>query len=274
MAEIREVTRLEKESKKRQFFLEMWRGGNLRRSLLTIGAICIHSAQGSSYLTIYTTYYLGIAGVQDPFGYSILVTAMGILGVVSSMFVVRHMGRRTILLFGAAICGLTQLAAAIGWVTNPGTLAIGKLLVAMICLFTFGYTATAPYAWLVGSELPSLVLRSATYGVASSCNFVLNFLGTYSAPFFINPAANPGWGATYGFIWFGSNLIVAIFVWFCLPETKDRTLEEIDELFEAKVSPRKWKHYETVKTKAIASRAVGEKQEVEVVEHAADQPAV
>ena len=148
------MTRLENSMKRKGVYLELWRGKNLRRTLLAIATITIHSAQGSSWATIYTTYYLAMANIADPFGYSILVTAMGIIGVLCSMFVVRHMGRRTILLIGAFSCGLTQLAPAIAWSVAPNTMATGKALVAFICLFIFSYTATAPYAWLAVSVHP------------------------------------------------------------------------------------------------------------------------
>jgi MFS transporter, SP family, sugar:H+ symporter len=39
-----------------------------------------------------------------------------------------------------------------------------------------------------------------------------------------------------------------IFVFFFVPETKDRTLEEIDEMFEARVPARKFKGYVCVKS--------------------------
>jgi MFS transporter, SP family, sugar:H+ symporter len=44
-----------------------------------------------------------------------------------------------------------------------------------------------------------------------------------------------------GYIWLGSNLITAIFVFFCLPETHRRSLEDIDEMFYNKVPVRKFK---------------------------------
>lgn len=45
------------------------------------------------------------------------------------------------------------------------------------------------------------------------------------------------------YIWFGSNVILFVFTYFLLPETRDRTLEEIHEMFEAELPARKFKSY-------------------------------
>ena len=44
--EIRGSIREEKEQNKKALFLEMWRGTNLRRTLLSIAVICFHAANG------------------------------------------------------------------------------------------------------------------------------------------------------------------------------------------------------------------------------------
>lgn len=49
----------------------------------------------------------------------------------------------------------------------------------------------------------------------------------------------------YGWIWTGSNFIAAIFFYLFLPETKNRSLEEIDELFENRVSVKGFNTYHT-----------------------------
>ena len=64
----------------------------------------------------------------------------------------------------------------------------------------------------------------------------------FTAPYFINPASL-NWGPKYGYIWVPSCLIAAAFVWFCLPEVKGRTLEEIDEMFEKRLPARKFRTY-------------------------------
>ena len=52
-------------------------------------------------------------------------------------------------------------------------------------------------------------------------------------------------------------MILAVFVWFFLPETRDRTLEEIHEMFEAKVPARKFKTYVCVGVEGYAAEAAG-----------------
>lgn len=242
----------------KHLWIEMWRGTNRRRSLLSIAVICFHCANGSSWVNIYTTFFLSVAGVKEAFAYSIMITCMGLIGVIASILIVRRIDRRVILLIGVGACGLCQLSFAIAWTAAPATVDTAKVVVAFISLFTFFYVAYAPYAWLLGGELPSNHLRAHTYGVATALNFLGNWLGVFTAPYFINPASL-GWSAKYGYIWFGSNVIVFLFTWAYIPETRDRTLEEINEIFEAKVPARKFKSYVCVGTEAVREAVVEEK---------------
>lgn len=67
----------------------------------------------SSWVNIYPTYYLEIAGVRDPFGYSVMMTCMGVLGVLFSVFFVCHVDRCVIMLVGAFARGVCQLVQTI-----------------------------------------------------------------------------------------------------------------------------------------------------------------
>lgn len=56
---------------------------------------------------------------------------------------------------------------------------------------------------------------------------------------------NPGdWnmGGKAAFVWMGTDALMILWAWFRLPETKDRSLSELDVLFENKVPTRKFKH--------------------------------
>jgi len=199
-----------------------------------------------------------MAKVSDPFTMSIVVNIIGIFGVFLSLFSIRMVDRRTQIMVGTAFCGIAQLIAAAVYTASPGTVSSGQVLIAMSAIYNFFYCSTiSPYCWTVGAELTSQRLRSYTIGVGSAINFLLAWVITFTAPYFINPSAL-NWGAKYGWIWFGSCLIMFIWMFFFLPETKDRTLEELDELFEAKIPARKFKSYVCVKTRAIMEHGAAE----------------
>jgi SP family sugar:H+ symporter-like MFS transporter len=93
-----------------------------------------------------------------------------------------------------------------------------------------GYNGmVSSYAWLCGGEFPSQRLRSFTFGIAASVGFFGAWLTTFTAPYFINPDAL-NWGPKYGYIWAPSCVIGALWTYFYLPEVKNRTFEEIDEM--------------------------------------------
>lgn len=58
----------------------------------------------------------------------------------------------------------------------------------------------------------------------------------------------------YGYIWAPSCFIAAIWVYFFLPEVKGRSLEEIDEMFLAKVPARRFRKYECTGQAALESK--------------------
>ena len=239
-------------------FMDLWKGVDRRRTVLSLCVVAIHAGSGSQFLINYGTYFFTMAGVRDPFTMSIASNVVGIGGVFLSLFSIRLVGRRTQLLIGTSCCGLAQLVAAAVYTANPGTKSSGQVLTAMSAIYNFFYCATiSPYAWTVGAELTSQRLRSYTIGLGSAINFLLAWAITFSAPYFIN-LANLNWGAKYGWIWFVSCFIMVAWMFFFLPETKDRTLEELDELFEAKVPARKFKSYQCVKTRAVMEHGAAE----------------
>lgn len=148
-----------------------------------------------------------------------MITCMGLLGILSSFFWAERLDRRVIFMIGVAVCGLAQLGFAIAWTVTPGTETAGKTVVGLIAIFTFFYTAfgrlvrmfpdlwwetsdvssllLGPYAWMVGAEYPNNHLRAHTFGLATALNFLGNWVGIFTAPYFINPASL-GWSAKYG----------------------------------------------------------------------------
>lgn len=147
-------------------------------------------------------------------------------------------------------------------------------------VYIVGYNGmVATYAWLCGAEFPSQRLRSYTFGLATSIGFFGAWLAAFTAPYFINPDSL-NWGPKYGYIWFPSCLIGAIWTFFFLPEVQNRTFEEIDEMvcnpilvkhlekapkntdkltkFEARLPARKFRQYKCIGSVAAVAAAAQE----------------
>ncbi|KAF2183949.1 general substrate transporter [Zopfia rhizophila CBS 207.26] len=240
-----------------------------RRTILAVCAVTLQAASGSMFIIAYKAYFFAMAKVSDPFAMTNVLSTIGLLAIIANSLIIVRFGRRRVLLMtGLLCCGILQLIIAIAYEKQPGTRTIGKVLVALSCLYMFSYNGMiATYAWLAGGEIPTQRLRSYTFGLAAAVGFLGAWLTTFTAPYFINPASLD-WGPRYGFIWFPSCVIAATWVFFFLPEVKGRTLEEIDEMFEARLPARKFANYKCVgvlNTLDAEARRSIEKEKVQVL---------
>ncbi|RFU29316.1 hypothetical protein B7463_g7021, partial [Scytalidium lignicola] len=228
-------------------FMDMFKGANLRRTLLCYAMIACQSASGIWFLIAYQTYFLQIAGITKSFQFSIMNTCIGFLGVNVGMYAMRHwIGRRTINIIGAVACGLCQLATAVSWTVKPNSQSTGNVLVAFTAVFFFFYNGCVGAAsYPVATEVVSSRLRTWTVGTATSIGYILAWLVGFCTPYFINPT-DLNWGPQYGYIWFGSNALCVVFFIFFLPEMKGRSLEELDEIFEARVATWEFSKYQCI----------------------------
>ncbi|KAJ5788177.1 Maltose permease [Penicillium paradoxum] len=218
-----------------------------RRTILAVASVTVQAACGAMYMIAYGTYFFEMANVGNAFENSCILTAVGVVAILINISLITHVGRRRIFLTtGLVICGFSQLIVAAVYTVHPGTESTGKAIVGLSVVFILGYNGMiSTYAWLSGGELPSQRLRSYTFGLAAAVGFLGAWLTTFTAPYFINPDSL-NWGPKYGYIWFPSCLITAAFIFFYLPEVKDRTLEEIDEMFEKRLPARKFSSYKCV----------------------------
>ena len=254
----------ERDNIKGSAWVDMFRNPvDRRRTLLSVGAVSVQAACGVMFMLAYGTYFFEMANVGSPFENSCILVAVGVVAIVIDLFIMAPFGRRRIFLTaGLIFCYFFQLIIAAVYTVAPATPQTGRVIVAFSVLYIFVYNgAICPFSWLAGGELPSQRLRSYTFGLAASIGFLGAWLATFTAPYFINPSAL-NWEPKYGYIWFPSGLLAAAFVFFYLPEAKDCTLEELDEMFEARVPARKFRGYQCIikekaeKTVAIEQGAI------------------
>ncbi|KAM0099926.1 hypothetical protein ACP6JE_005474 [Aspergillus fumigatus] len=163
--------------------------------------------------------------------------ATGVAGIFEFVFTipavlwVDNIGRKKILIaggIGMAVCHFI-VAGIIGTYSgefeNHKGAGWAAVVFVWIFIINFAY-AWGPVAWIVVSEVFPLSMRAKGVSIGGSSNWLNNFaVGLSTSPFIE--------ASDYGtFIFFGLvTTIGVLYVWFLVPETKGRTLEEMDELF-------------------------------------------
>lgn len=245
-------------------YLDLFRNPvDRRRTTIAVCALTSQAASGAMFVISYGTYFFEMANVGNAFENSCILTGVGVAALLATVLLITKFGhRRLMMLTGFTLCGISQLCIAIVYTLYPNTESSGKALVGMSVLYIVAYNSmVAPYSWLSGGELSSQRLRSHTFGTATAMGFFFAWLTTFTAPYFINPDSL-NWGPKYGYIWAGSSAVAALWVFFFLPEVKDRTLEEINEMFEARVPAREFHTYRCTGSHAV----LGGKAQAEYVE--------
>jgi len=96
-----------------------------------------------------------------------------------------------------------------------------------------------PIVYTIVAEIGATRLRTQTVVLGRSAYYLANLIGGVIEPYLINPTAADLKGKT-AFFWGGASFLTLVWAYFRLPETKDRTFEELDVLFEKRVSARKF----------------------------------
>lgn len=219
-------------------YQELIKGTNLRRTEIAVFAWVCQVTSGT-FFSSNLTYFMQQAGLgdDDSFNLGLGMTALNLLGTVSSWFIMAHVGRRSLYIWGLAVMILTELV--VGFVAIPsGTAAHAWATGAVLMINNLVYFITVgPVCYTVVAEMPSVRLRSKTIAVARSAYLVTGIGGNFLNPAMINPT---GWDlkGLAGFVWAGLASISLVWVFFRLPETKGRTTAEIDKLFEDRVRTR------------------------------------
>jgi SP family sugar:H+ symporter-like MFS transporter len=236
----------EQEMQKGTSVIDMFKGTDLRRTLISIGVTVCQSASGITFIAGYSVYFYVQAQIGSPFAWVMVGIAIGMVGNAMAFPAMRYLSRRSLLMVFSFISGCLMFAMAIVYTKSTvGNITAGKALVGCSIVFTWAYdVGQGPVMWAVATEVPSQRLRSQTVGLSSGVNFVFGWLVSFCTPYFINPT-RLNWGPKYGYIWGASNFIIVPFVFFFVPETKGRSLEQLDELFAKRVPTLEFKSFVT-----------------------------
>jgi SP family galactose:H+ symporter-like MFS transporter len=146
-----------------------------------------------------------------------------VIMTIVSMWLLDRVGRRPLLLIGTA-----------GMIVTLGVLGLafamygGLAWVAVVCLMAYVASfaiSLGPIFWLITSEIYPLQVRGLAQGAAAATNWAANLLVSLTFLTLIHALGPAGTFWLYGLLAIGSWL----FSYYRVPETKGRTLEEIEQ---------------------------------------------
>jgi hypothetical protein len=165
--------------------------------------------------------------------------ALSICYCTAGLYLLDKVGRIKPLIFSAVGMALALVVNAVlsqyyvvksGAQTSDGNAL--RAMVAMNLVFSFFFTFTGIISWVYPAEVFPMEIRARGNSISTLTNWCLNLLFAQTAPIAL---ANIGFKFFYFF--FAFNIIAAVCYIFLYPETKGKTLEQIDELFGDQLVP-------------------------------------
>jgi len=237
------TNKLEEEEQAGTTYAEAFKGTNLRRTEIACMSFLSQITDGGA-LCYSGTYFYEQAGFSASASYGVGLggTGIGFLGTLVSWFYISKWGRRSIFLVGFYI--LVFVLYLIGILACVKQTKSVEYTQAALCLVWLGsYSMTVgPIVYTIVAEIGSTRLRTQTVVLGRSVYYVGNIIGGVLEPHFINPTAWNAKGKT-AFFWGTLSALTTLWAYFRLPETKDRTFEEMDIMFQKKVPARKFSQY-------------------------------
>ena len=159
---------------------------------------------------------------------TVIVGAVNLIFTVVAIWTVDKVGRRPLMIIGSAGMGISLLAMGLAAFVGRTEL--------WLLLFILGYIAcfamsVGPVTWVILSEIFPTGIRGRAMGIATVCLWVANYIISQTFPMMDESRwlvakfhhAFPFW--VYG----GFCAVLLIFVRRFLPETKGKSLEEIEK---------------------------------------------
>ncbi len=181
---------------------------------------------------INTVLYYGSIIIRDHFpGQStgMALAANVIIGTVNLIFTIVAMvfldrwGRRAILMIASGGMGVALTLLIIG--LNVHNAPVGVMLASILLYVAFFALGMGPGPWLIISEIFPTKVRGRAASIATSSLWTGTLVVTFTFLSLVNVLNLWGTFAIYGALSF----VCCFYIWRVVPETKGRTLEEIQE---------------------------------------------
>lgn len=196
--------------------------------IAAVGVSAFCQLTGINAVIYYAPTILTQAGFGDAaaliatIGVGVVLLVMNLIGT----FLVDYWGRRQLMLImiPLSVIALFALGAAL-WGGHPTGSAKWVVVISMLAYIAFNGGSLSVVIWLLNSEVIPLSVRGLGTGLAAVAMWVSDLIVSLTALSLIAFMGASGVFWLYGVI----SILALIFVYYCVPETKGRTLEEIEQ---------------------------------------------
>ena len=161
----------------------------------------------------------------------IVVGAVNLSFTVLAIFTVDKFGRRPLMIIGALVMAVSMLILGTTFYTR--SVGMGSLVCMLI--YTAGFAMSwGPVCWVLLAEIFPNSIRSTVMSIAVAAQWIANFLVSWTFPMldknqYLTDTFNHGMAYwIYGVM----GILAALFIWKFVPETKGKTLEEMEGYWE------------------------------------------
>ncbi len=154
---------------------------------------------------------------------TVVMGVVNIIFTVVAILSVDRFGRKPLLIIGSI--GMALGMFAIGLMSWLGIIGIGTLV--FIIIYTASFMMSwGPICWVLISEIFPNTIRAKAVAIAVAAQWIANFLVSSTFPWLV------GINEAYTYWLYGAmSVLSAVFVWKMVPETKGKTLEELEKLW-------------------------------------------
>ena len=163
---------------------------------------------------------------------TIIVGAVNLTFTVVAILTVDRFGRRPLQIIGALVMAVSMVTLGTAfWLGLPGMVALVAMLV-----YTAGFAVSwGPVTWVLLSEIFPNQIRGKAMALAVAVQWVANYLVSWTFPVLDkNPHLVEHFKHGFAYWIYGvMGIVAALFMWRMVPETKGRTLEQMEALWQA-----------------------------------------
>ncbi|KAJ5407920.1 hypothetical protein N7509_001803 [Penicillium cosmopolitanum] len=227
--EIRDVIDAERASTKITWTTIITKPSWRRRLILGCGVQAFGPLSGINVINYYGTRIYASLGIDTQTSLMIIGIsgALSIVWCTGGLWALERVGRIKPLIIGSVGMALALVAnAAMSQHYDESNNNQLRAMVAMNFVFSFFYTFVGIISWVYPAEIFPVDIRNQGNSVTTFTNWTFNLVFAQ-----FSPSALTNIGFRYFYVFFVFNIIAMLCYSFFYPETKGKTLEQMDLLF-------------------------------------------